>query len=101
MKYTVIVRENETGEETAYEGEKIICALIRATEDGEQMVAEGHIDVSAEIFASWLASSDFYDDLLGWLMMHTLNKMLPGEKVEPLPGDGTCPLRHERGDAMN
>lgn len=92
MKYTVIVRENETGEETAYEGEKIICALIRATEDGEQMVAEGHIDVSAGIFASWLASSDFYDDLLQQLILHTVCKTLQREEVKPLPGDDTCPL---------
>lgn len=101
MKYTIHVHNNETGKETTYEGDKIICTAIRNDAETDDMVANGEMDIPARDFVSWLTSCDFYDDMLGWLMMHTLNKMLPGEKVEPLPGDGTCPLRHEGSDAMN
>lgn len=90
MKYTVTVRENETGEETAYEGDKIICAAIRDAEDGEKMVAEGHIDVSAGVFASWLASSDFYDAVIGQLMLHMLGDTL--EELMQKDGESqSCP----------
>lgn len=100
MKYTIHVHNNATSEEQTFEGDKIICVAMHE-EDGETMAAEGQIDVSVRDFASWLASNDFYDDLLQQLILHTLGKMLPGAKVEPLPGDGTCPLRHEGSDARN
>lgn len=101
MKYTIHARNNETGKETTYEGDKIICAAMHEEDEGETMAAEGQIDVSVRDFASWLASSDFYDDLLQQLILHTVCKTLQREEVKPLPGDGTWTLRHEGSDAMN
>lgn len=64
MKYTIHVHNNETGEEMTYWGDKIICVAMNEEDDGETMAAKGQIDVSTRDFASWLASNDFYDDLL-------------------------------------
>lgn len=92
MKYTIHVHNNETGEEMTYWGDKIICVAMNEEDDGETMAAEGQIDVSTRDFASWLASNDFYDDLLQQLILHTVCKTLQREEVKPLPGDDTCPL---------
>lgn len=92
MKYTIHVHNNETGEEMTYWGDKIICVAMNEEDDGETMAAKGQIDVSTRDFASWLASNDFYDDLLQQLILHTVCKTLQREEVKPLPGDDTCPL---------
>lgn len=90
MKYTVTMRENETGKETAYEGDQIICVAIYDAEDGENMVAEGQIDVSDRDFASWLASSDFHDAVLQQLIMHMLGDTL--EELMQKDGESqSCP----------
>lgn len=74
MKYTVIVRENETGEESILEGDEIACvAMHKNPEDPEgRDVGEAKFKTRLDNLASFLANTDFCKELMIFMHLYTL-----------------------------
>lgn len=80
MKYTVIVRKNETGEESILEGDEIACvAMHKDPEDPEGRDAGDAIfKTKLNNLASFLANTDFCKQLM--LRMHLYTLLVESER---------------------
>lgn len=88
MKYTVIVRKNETGEESILEGDEIACvAMHKDPEDPEgRDVGEAKFKTTVYNLASFLANTDFCKELMLFMHLYTLladtEKNLSNKEIE-------------------